>query len=523
VVLDQQPGDSQIARKPWSPPPRLGLADWLVAAGLAGFSVFLRRHGLAPSSLWLDDAWVAAGASLARWDQVLLTGLVSPGFSILLRLIIGLGGNAPVVAQALPLAAGAVAPALIFLMLGERGCRRAVALVAALAFASAPMHVRYSVFVKQYTVEAVLSLALLWCAWTIVTDGFSRRRWLRLLFVAGVSFVISAPVAPVIIGTVGVALWYGLKADEDRRWVCLTSGATAACALVWGVLVVLPRTTNLLRNWWAEAYIVTDAGFGAAVESLRDRFAAVMSGFSVLPANISLGILVLAVIVVLWRRPAVGALLVSPLVLACLMSAARVLPLGTGRTDIYLYPSLIALLAVGLDEVVDFLPSLGRGIVIGVVLVATLVAPLGLSPTRYLPQDVRSLTADLSDHRVVGDAIVLYPPTGFAFALYSGLPARVVSSTDVGIGWTVQFVDPDVTVLPHRRSDPASYEPVIADAVQGHDRAWLIASHIYPTDYRAVRHYLAEQGLSMIERYVAPGARLELWTRSPGGNAAPPA
>ena len=522
VPVGAQPNSSHIARQTPSSRSRLGPADWLVAVGLVGFSAFLRRHGLAPSSLWLDDAWVAAGASVARWDQLLWTGLVSPGFSVLLRLFIAVGGSEPVAAQALPLTAGAVAPALIFLMLGKQGCRRTVALVAALALAVAPMHVRYSVFVKQYTVEAVLSVALLWCAWTIVSDGFSRRRWLRLLVVAGVSFAISAAVAPVIVGTVGVAFWYARKEVEDRRWVGLTSVTATAGALAWGFLVVLPRTSDSLRRYWGDAYVVTDAGVGSAVESVGDRFGPLMSGFSVLPVGVSLGVFVVAVIVVLWRRAAIGVLVISPLVLASLLAVAHAVPLGTGRTDIYLYPCLIVLLAVALDAFVAVLPSVGQRIVLGLVLVATLLAPLALKPTRYFPQDVRSLIADLSERRVDGDAIVLYPPTRYAFALYSGLPVRLVPSTEVAVGWTVEFGDPDVTVLPSRRDDPASYEPVIADAAEGHDRVWFFASHMSPTDYPAARAYLTEQGLSMTEEYKAPGARLELWSRVLDGDAASP-
>ncbi len=217
----------------------IGVAGLAHRRGLVAFAGFLRRHGLAPSSLWFDDAWVAAGASIAQWPQVLSTGAFSPGFSLLLRPFIALGGNESVVAQALPLMAGALAPALTFLMLSERGCRRAIALTAAFASASAPMHVRYSVFVKQYTVEALLSVALIWCVWTIVSDGYSRRRWVRLLIVVGVSFAISVPVFPVIVGSMSVALWYGVKAAEDRGWVALTTAATAACGLVWGLFIVV--------------------------------------------------------------------------------------------------------------------------------------------------------------------------------------------------------------------------------------------------------------------------------------------
>ncbi len=204
------------------------------------------------------------------------------------------------------------------------------------------------------------------------------------------------------------------------------------------------------------------------------------------------------------------------------MAAAHLVPLGTGRTDIYLYPSLVVLVAVGLDVLVGVLPSLARRIVISVALLAMLVAPFHLKPTMYNQQDVRSLVGELDDRRVVGDAIVIYPPASFAFALYSGLPAKLVPSTDFGFGWTVEFADPAVTVLPHRRWNPTEYEPAIADAVEGHVRVWLVASHMHPNDYPVVRRYLAERGFSMTEQRLLAGARLELWTRSADGDAMPP-
>jgi 4-amino-4-deoxy-L-arabinose transferase-like glycosyltransferase len=485
--------------------------DWLTALALATVALVIRRDGLAPESLWLDDAWVAAGASHARWDQTLSVGLVSPGFTLLLRPFIAIGGASPLAAQLLPLAAGLAAPGLLYVAMVDRRVRRGAALLSGLLLLSAPAHVTTSVYVKQYTVEALMSVALLWSAWTILDDGFSRRRWARLLIAACLSFAISAPVWPVIVVAIGVAGLSAWKRSGDRRWIAATAVGAAAFGLAWALLVVAPRVNDTLREYWDGAYIVTDNGIGEVGASAVDRLQSAMGGLSIVDKRAGLLGVALAGAVVLWRRSLLGLLLVGPVAIAIALAAAHLSPIGTGRTDVYLYPSVVMLVGVALDEVAGMRPRrVGTAILVGALVAAGLGAA-GVEQRPYPREDVRPLVRTLESEAEAGDALLVHTFASFAFALYADSPVEIVPSSDYATGWSIAVSEPDVTVLPSRASTPGDYEPLVLDAIEGRDRVWFLVSHS-ASDADAIRQVLRDQGFSRASIDRRRGAFLELWT-----------
>jgi 4-amino-4-deoxy-L-arabinose transferase-like glycosyltransferase len=483
---------------------------------LAVISLWLRHWGLDPSSLWLDDAWVSAAASMQGWTGVLSHSQTAPGFTLLVRPFVLLGGDRPLAAQVVPAAAGAVGPGLLYLALVDRRLRRVSALLAAIVLLGSPGHAQYSIYVKQYTLEVVLTIMLVWCAWSVVDDGPSRRRWSLLLLTSVVSFVISASMAIVVVPAVGVAGWHAWRASADRRAVVLTAAGAAAFGLVWTGTVIVPRLSERLNRFWAFAYIDTGSGAGAAWDSLYERSSAVVISVSTIPPGLALLALVAGAGALLWRRPAIGLLLCGPVVLAVVLSAAELVPLGigNGRTDLYLFPLLILLVVLGLDTLADRLAERVRTPAVGVVAVAALLLPLDLPRYSYAPEDLRPLVGVLEVRREPGDGVIVYPLASFSFGLYTTWPVEMVRSDQYPAGWEFEVHDPDVTVLRDHRIDPARYRPVIADVTAGHDRVWLIASHMSP-DLQDIRDMLERRDLEVELQVGTPGAVLELWARSP--------
>jgi hypothetical protein len=203
-------------------------------------------------------------------------------------------------------------------------------------------------------------------------------------------------------------------------------------------------------------------------------------------------------------------------VLAVALAAADIAPIGTGRTDIYLYPTLLIVVAVAFDIVARLLPRPLRAISFAVVLIAVALAPLRLPLPEYVQQDIRPLVEELEAQRRPGDATLVYSFGSFAFALYTSSPVDLVPSSDYATGWAIEVRDPDVVVLPPHRLDPAEYEPVVTEAIEGRDRVWLIASHMGP-DFEEIRRVLEANGFTRESVDTRSGAELDLWVRPSTG------
>ncbi|MGH9246742.1 MAG: hypothetical protein ACRD29_21010 [Acidimicrobiales bacterium] len=78
----------------------------------------------------------------------------------------------------------------------------------------------------------------------------------------------------------------------------------------------------------------------------------------------------------------------------------------------------------------------------------------------------------------------------------------------------MDVLDPDVTVLPPRLENPGSYRPLIREAVTDRERVWLIASSIH-ADLHVIGLMLSDERFVVTDVDERPGARLELWARTP--------
>ena len=111
-----------------------------------------------------------------------------------------------------------------------------------------------------------------------------------------------------------------------------------------------------LYAFWRGDFIHVGRGIGTVPHQIVARVRGVFLGFSGLYPGVILVLVVVSALVLLRRRPALGVTLVAPLGLAVFLAFSHVAPVGTGRTDIYLYPVLALLIATGLDEVIHLLP-----------------------------------------------------------------------------------------------------------------------------------------------------------------------
>lgn len=482
----------------------------LVVAVVAGW---LRSEALGPSSLWLDDAWVALASRTDGLTELRYVGFAAPGFVVMLRGWFDLVGFSETTAQALPFAAGVIAPATAYLVGRRMAWHRAAALVPAIVLVFSPMAMEQATRVKQYTIESVLALGLLAVALYLLADVRSGRRWATFVAAAALATTVSAFLAPYAAAGVGAGLTLALS-GRDR--VAVRNGLVAgvaygAAAGAWYLVVLAPAVTSSISSFWSEHFLVVTEGAGPALASLRDAAVGVAGGLVSVPPAVTVVALVAAVLVLALHRPEHAVLLVTPLAVAVALAVLQLAPLGGGRTDVYLYPALALLLGGAAQALVVALPR-GTGWAVPLVVTAAL-AGLAEPVTPYPVQDVRPLVDVLEDEQSPGDAVVLYPATIWAYALYTSGDIALEPDARSSWGFAPRFADPSVHPLPPGRDDPDAYLPTVTRVTGDVERIWLLASH-RRADHAELEQQLRDAGFEQRDLLQREGAWLGRWERS---------
>ena len=481
----------------WRAPLHLGVALLLcVVAGV------LRYGPLGPSSLWLDDAWVALVSKTSGVADTFMVGLTGPGFAFLLKGWLAVVGFSETAAQLPAFVFGVVAPGLLYLVAVARGLSFAGAFVAGALLVASPVHIVYSTRVKHYTLDVVLAIVLIALAWRLIESPASRRLWAWLVVVACAAVAVSGGVAPMAVAALGVGLLASLFRGRAELAVALGAwGAWAVFALGWYVLVLRPAITPAIRGYWAEQYV-------GSVADLLTGLGGVVDGLSALPVAVVGLAVVTGVAVLVVARPLVALLLVAPVVGLAVLAAFGLAPLGGGRTDAFLYPALALLVGALVHRVAQWRVVLGAAA--AALLTVAVVATADFAPP-YPQEDVRSLVAQVDQQRRPGERLLVYPSTIWAYALYSDLPVDLVRS-DNPWGFRPHLNDTDVTLLEANRDAPERYAPQVASAVEGTGQVWLLSSH-RRDDLEFIASSLRSHGFVPRRRLDRAGAALVSWHR----------
>ena len=515
-ATDDGHGAATLDRAPSAPPgaageaPPLGAGDAVVALGLLAASVVVRAGALGPSSLWLDDAWVALATRADGVGEVIMVGNTAPGFVALVALVAGVAGFSELGAQLVPFAVGVLGAPVLYLLARRLGLSMTAALVGAGLLATSPNHVAYSTRVKPFTADALGAVAVLVAGWRVVERPAASRRWTSLAAVSVVTVVISAAAAV----TVAAAFVAGLSAagrhrPRVARPALLASAGVAAFAAAWWASIVRPATTPGLRGYWADHYVDVSRGPGAAAADVADGLAAVVRGFAALPPEVTVVGLALAAAVVVVRRPGLAILVLTPVAGAVALAALRLAPFGGGRTDVHLSPSLALVVALAL-HVGGARLSRPAAVCLAAGLTGALV--LGVRPSPYPAEDLAPLVAIVEREARPDDAIAVYSASRWAYALYTSAPVDLQRDRRSANGFDVAVADERVEVLAPSRHDPAGHARAVDRLAAGHDRIWLISSHA-GDDVAAIEELLADRGFDAVDAEARPGATLVLWSR----------
>jgi hypothetical protein len=487
---------------------------------LAGLALWLRYRAIGITSLWLDDAWVADGSRVSTIGDTIRTGLTSPGFSLIYRGWTSLFGHGATTAQLLALLFAVMTPVALFLVALERRLPVFAALMAGGLVATAPSHIEFSTHLKQYTAEAFGATLVLWAAWRVVDRPTDGRRWSVLTGVAIVASLTSSVGAITACSSLAVCSAAALLARPRR--IRLAVVATCVYGLVvgaWALTAVKPNVSSArLTEYWRRRFL-NGSGFAGG---LFDRLEGVARGFQSLDTILVLVVVLIAAVLVLVRRPLVGSLLLAPTVVAIALCALTIVPLGTRRTDIYLFPSYALLIAVAISEIASMVPE--RDWLIGVATIAAAVLiVLNAAPATahaYPQENLTPLVHMVERRRQPGDAVVVYPKAQYAYGLATRYPIATRPDPSAGPGWVVEVRGPNIVVL---RPALAGWAPQLDDLTRASKRIWVVGSHLKgrAPDWAALLGMLRGRGYRSVEIHRRPDARLVLMSPGGQGGASP--
>ncbi len=499
---------------------RLSVAALLVVT-VAG--ALLRAHGLSSLGLYRDDAWVALSAHVGI-GQAWRMWATAPGALFLDRTLLALGHSSTVWAQLPALVAGVAAIPVMYATTRCFRLGRLAALGTAGALAFAPLCIEYSSRVKEYELD-LLAACLVLALGERARRAPAPARPVALLALASlVAFGCSASSAPVIVGVwaaLAVATWRGPR----RRWPAPVLAAAGATAVGCGALALdfYRHPSPALKAFWSSG-LVTHASPAAFVSSVFDI------AWQLLAFAVGLGqpgVALRVVLVLAWlgllglglvhRRGMLAPALA--VVVAFAASAARVAPLGTGRTDLYLYPALLLLLAGGATTLVNAVARRVehrprrevRALAAVSALVALIVAGVWVGQawsTRpaYPGVDAAALAAGIRAHERPGDHVFVGELMRYPWALAEEARPDIRFGSEWAAGFSVASTQPDVFIAPSEFYEGGSDPKAWAARMRTFHRLWYVWSPPLRDDpsYAALR---------------ADGWRPTTTLHAPGGSA----
>ena len=441
---------------------------------LLGFVLRLRQY-LTGRSLWLDEAMLAL--NIVNRD---FAGLFQPldydqgapiGFLLVEKVLNVIFGDHEFVLRLFPFIAGIAALGLFYLLL--RRTTSGVGLWTGLAlFATGSELIYYSSEMKQYIVDVVVTMVLLFLAMPLFAGRAEKRDYIYLGLAGALTLWFSHPAFFVLAG-IGIGLF--IQALKRRKRYQINS--VLLMGVIWlanlGLLYFvslrgLSQNTFLLQ-YWQENFMPappwSDWGWFALVFSglIRNQI-----GIFV-PAWFVFALAVLGIIFLFRKNKTYASVLLMIFVFALLASGLWLYPLG-GRLSLFLAPLIIILISQSVDALQhrSRLPyKLDRvfAILVGIYLLhsPTVESINNFINPKYF-EHIRPSMATLSENWKEGDALFVSNGATPAFRFYADR---------YGLG--------DVDYQTSQASDYLKPENIVRNlrTLDGNPRVWVLITHVY--------------------------------------------
>ena len=429
---------------------RCALAAIVLAAVLA------RAGGLNPSTLWFDDVWVAALAKLpSAWAALSAPAPAPPGFVLLLWGVDKIGLDPEWGLQFVPfLAALATIPLVGHLVRRLTGSPWTGLLAAAL-MAMSPWLAYYSTNVKQYSLDALITLLLV----EVSIRFFAKETTLRDLVLLATGALLA-----LFFSLYSIFLYGALIAVVVARFVIRSSepwqalGRALILVAVYGgaiaafyVTLIQPRSATAIQDYWQSYFM--PLGFGAGtIEFLALRGGQAVTG--ALPPAVG-GVALMALPGLAWlivarRWRPVGAMITLLLVGLPIASHLHLYPMGGARTDIFFHPVLILLVALGVHAVTSVFAQrrYHHHLVVMPAVFMLFVAVFNPVPSSYPPADQLETLDHVFDAVARGEPVIVMPAAQWSLAYYGPWAYSVKREPQSSTSFVIVLSDGGPLMLP---------------------------------------------------------------------------
>ena len=445
---------------------------------ILGFLLRLRQY-LTGRSLWLDEAMLALNIVNRNF-----VGLFQPldydqgapiGFLLVEKVLNILFGDHEFVLRLFSFIAGIAALGLFYLLL--RYTTSGIGLWTGLAlFATGSELIYYSSEMKQYSIDVLVAIALLFLAMPLFVGG-KRRDYIYLGLAGTLTLWFSHPALFVLAG-IGIGLFIQVLRQRERAQI----NSVLLMGVIWlanlGLLYFvslrgLSQNAFLLEYWqvnFMPAPPWADWGWFALVFSglIRNQIGIFA------PAWIVSVLAILGFIFLFRKNKTYASVLLMIFAFALIASGIWLYPLG-GRLSLFLAPLIIILISQSVDALQH-----GNGVPykLGKVFATMIGIYLLYSPTvesiynfitpKYF-EHIRPSMATLSENWKEDDAL---------FVSNGAAPAFLFYADRYGLG--------DVDYQTSDASDYLKPENIILrlQTLDGNPRVWILITHVYETkDY----------------------------------------
>jgi len=488
----------------WTQAPRWEVVVW----GLATLGILFRlRQYLFDRSLWLDEALVVLNI-MGRSPSELLKPLdyhqgAPLGFLALQKAAVLGFGTSEAVFRLVPFLCG-VLSMILFVIVSRRFLAPAASMIAVALFAVSDPLIYYSTEAKQYSSDVAVALLLLWLAGYLLERDSTVVRVVIVSIVGAIVLWFSQPAA-FVLAAVGVSCLLNSILRHDRRGLVLLSipGVLWPASFLLSFLVSLRGLTHdaVLLDYWQGAFAPFPPLSGADVRWFIDSSFGIFSD----PVGLTLvGIAAVAAVVGLvefsLKHFARFVLLLTPIVATLAASALHRYPFR-GRLLLFLVPSLILLIAAGLERIhtqtSETLPYFSYLLIGFLFLNPLLDAASGLIKPRT-KEEIKPVIRYVENHRQDGDVLYLYYAALRPFQYYNA--RNLIAPMD------------EITGVASRQNW-ASYRKDL-DQLRAKKRVWILFSHIYRgervDEERLFLDYLDTMG-TRLDSSRAPGASVYLY------------
>ncbi len=449
----------------------IALAYSLAYAFVFILGVVHRWPLLDPPSLWLDDQWVATLVRFAGLEELFGYRASAPmGFVAFSKIAPIWVSDVEIGLQLFPMACGLAMPIALGLFVARMTGHASLGLLAAAIATANPITAGYSMRVKQFSFDALISTGMLAVGLPLLM-GRARLPWWPVLtsIAAGWLTYVSALISLPLLHVAALRVWLRDAAARTRALVSIAVLDLSFFLLYW-LRVRHQSRTGTVEFWMERGGLPHDKSFGALLDYylLDGIFLRGIAGaLPVLPKIVAAAIAGLALLWLLReaRTRFIGLFFLGFYAQLAVAAGLRLYPFGGDRTDIFSYPVTISLVMLVAGHALNTLrtsnPMRLRNTTRGIAALALALPIAAFAFARFDPvgqviTDDAEMVRILEAERREGDVVVVSYQSRYAVATYGS--------------WPMTYVQPEVGKFYVRVDRPDTHVMRDHDAFEG---SWI--------------------------------------------------